>query len=84
MKYVVYILQCSDGTFYTGITNDLKARMQTHKEGKGAKYVRARLPFEVVHCEEYETRSEALKRELQIKALKREEKIKLIKSLNQL
>lgn len=78
MKYFVYILMCNDDTFYTGITNNIEHRMQVHKEGKGSKYVRARLPFKLVYSEEYETKSEALKRELQIKALKREEKLELL------
>jgi predicted GIY-YIG superfamily endonuclease len=72
--YIVYILKCKDGSLYTGITNDLKKRLEMHKEGKGSKYVRSRLPFEVVYSEEVESRSDALKRELEIKRMKKEEK----------
>jgi putative endonuclease len=78
-KYILYILKCSDSTLYTGITNDLDHRMQMHKEGKGSKYVRARLPFNVVYTEELKDRSEALKREHEIKQMTREEKLALTK-----
>lgn len=74
----MYILRCGDGTLYTGITNDVDKRMATHAAGKGSKYVRAKLPLELIYTEKFETKSEALKRELAIKKLKREEKLKLI------
>lgn len=74
----MYILRCGDGTLYTGITNDVDKRMSTHAAGKGSKYVRAKLPLELIYTEKFETKSEALKRELAIKKLKREEKLKLI------
>lgn len=77
----VYILKCSDGTLYTGYTNDLKKRLQVHNSGKGAKYTRCRLPVQLVYYEEYETKSQAMKREYHIKTLKRGEKIKLINKL---
>ncbi|MGQ0528118.1 MAG: GIY-YIG nuclease family protein, partial [Alphaproteobacteria bacterium] len=58
--WTVYILKCRDGTLYTGITNNLKARLIRHESGTGAKYLRGRMPFEVVHAEIYETRSAVL------------------------
>ncbi|MBC2579922.1 GIY-YIG nuclease family protein [Clostridium sp. DJ247] len=77
MNYV-YIVKCSDGTLYTGYTNDLDRRIATHNNGKGAKYTRNRLPVELVYYEEYSTKSEAMKREYYIKKLRRMDKIKLI------
>ncbi|AGK99118.1 GIY-YIG nuclease family protein [Clostridium pasteurianum] len=77
MNYV-YILKCSDGTLYTGYTNDLKNRLMVHNSGKGAKYTRGRLPVEIVYSEAFETKSEATKREYYIKQLSRAEKLKLI------
>ena len=77
--FFVYILKCKDGSFYTGITNNLKKRLVNHKNGTGSKYVRSRLPFELVYSEEIESKSEALKRELKIKSLSRKEKMRLMK-----
>jgi putative endonuclease len=74
----VYILRCSDGTLYTGYTNNLEKRLKVHNSAKGAKYTRCRLPVELVYFEEYCTKSEATKREYAIKQLTRENKIKLI------
>lgn len=78
MKNYVYILRCSDGTLYTGWTNDLQKRVKEHNRGKGAKYTRGRLPAELVYYEVFETRGEAMSREYRIKRLPREEKEKLI------
>lgn len=80
MNYV-YILECGDGTFYTGYTNNLSKRIKVHNDGKGAKYTRGRLPVKLVYFEEITTRSEALKREYTIKSLKRKDKIKIINNL---
>lgn len=77
MNYV-YILKCKDGSLYTGYTNNLERRIKTHNSGKGAKYTRCRLPVELVYCESYETKSEAMKREYCIKQMSREAKVKLI------
>lgn len=80
-KWAVYILECSDGTLYTGITNNLVQRLVTHNTGKhGAKYTKARRPVKVVYTEEYPTKSKVLKREHAIKQLTRAEKLKLITS----
>jgi len=78
MQWVVYILKCSDGSFYTGITNDLEARVAAHSDGSGAKYTKGRGPFEIVYTEECDDRSAASSREFAIKKLSRAEKIKLI------
>lgn len=77
MNYT-YIVQCSDSTYYTGWTNHLETRIQAHNAGKGAKYTKARRPVKLVYYETFETKSEALSREYQIKQLSRQEKEKLI------
>jgi putative endonuclease len=74
----VYILRCSDGSLYTGWTTDLDARVRAHNSGRGAKYTRARRPVELVYHEEYATKSEALRREAEIKKMDRAEKLSLI------
>ncbi len=76
--WYVYILECSDGTLYTGITTDLDKRLKTHNNGKGAKYTKARLPVVLKASFESEDRSSASKEEYRIKQLTREEKLKLI------
>ncbi|ASW42218.1 GIY-YIG nuclease family protein [Clostridium isatidis] len=78
MNYV-YMLECSDGSLYTGWTNNLEKRIAAHNNGKGAKYTRVRLPVKLVYYEEYEDKIEAMKREYEIKQLSRKEKVKLIK-----
>ena len=77
MPYYVYIVICKDGAFYTGYTRNVEARMKLHKLGRGAKYMRTHQPEKVVYLEEFETRSEAMKREREIKRLSRKEKLKL-------
>jgi len=77
-SWMVYILKCRDGSYYTGITNDLKKRLWDHESGAGAKYTRGRGPFEVVFSEPHDNRSEASKREFQLKKLTRKEKENLI------
>ena len=77
MNYT-YMLKCSDGTLYTGWTNDLEKRVETHNSGKGAKYTKARRPVELAYYEEFETKEQAMKREYAIKQLGRKEKQKLI------
>jgi len=77
MNYT-YILECSDGTFYVGWTNNLKKRIKTHNQGKGAKYTRGRTPVNLVYWEEYDSRSDAQKREITIKNYSRKEKERLI------
>ncbi|MEM1484582.1 GIY-YIG nuclease family protein [Oscillospiraceae bacterium PP1C4] len=74
----VYILLCSDDTLYTGWTNDLESRLTAHREGRGAKYTKTRLPMQLVYSETVETKSDALKREYAIKQLSRQQKLELI------
>lgn len=76
--WFVYILRCRDDTLYTGITEDIPRRMETHNSGKGAKYTRGRGPVELVYQEEFSTKGEALKREFAIKQLTRQQKLELI------
>ena len=80
MIYYVYILRCGDGSFYTGWTNDLKKRLTAHQEGRGAKYTRGRGPLQLVYTEEFDSKSEAIKREYHIKKMSRKEKETLIDS----
>lgn len=75
--WYTYIVRCSDGSLYTGITNDLTRRMLQHNQGKGAKYTKYRNPVVLVYNEQHETRSEASKREYAIKQLTKKEKEKL-------
>jgi|TARA_B100001996_G_scaffold110002_1_gene83244 putative endonuclease len=77
MAWIVYVLKCSDGTLYTGITNNLKSRITAHQNGEGAKYTRGRAPFLIFYKEKCKSRSIASKREIEIKKLKREQKLKL-------
>lgn len=77
-KWFVYILECADGTLYTGITNDLLSRIEKHKLGTGAKYTRSRGVKKILHQEIFNTKSKALKREAEIKNLTRSEKLKLL------
>lgn len=79
MKYYTYILECADSTLYTGYTNNIEKRLITHNSGKGAKYTRGRLPVRLLYFEEFDTKSEALKREIYIKKLSKNNKLKLIK-----
>ena len=77
-KWFVYILQCSDGSLYTGITNDIKYRIKQHELGLGAKYTKGRGPLKLLYKEEYENRSLASKRESEIKRLNKKDKQALI------
>lgn len=83
MDWVVYILKCADDTLYTGITNDLAARVTAHQNGVGAKYTRGRGPFAVLYTENLPDRSAASKRESQIKAMDRAAKYDLVQQHNQ-
>ncbi|WP_261134711.1 GIY-YIG nuclease family protein [Bacillus sp. Marseille-Q3570] len=83
-RYCVYILECCDGTLYTGYTNNIDKRLIAHQQGKGAKYTRGRTPVELVYLEHHLTKSEALKAEYQIKQLNKKEKKRLIYTKEQL
>lgn len=76
-QWLLYILECKDGTLYTGITDDLSRRLIAHRAGKGAKYTRGRAPLILRYTERCESYSHALRREIQMKRLPRSEKLKL-------
>lgn len=76
--YVVYILRCSDDSFYCGITNNIENRLIKHNNGTASKYTRGRRPVELVYLEKDHDKSSALKREIEIKKLTRIQKEKLI------
>ena len=78
MSWWVYILRCSDGTLYTGITDDVARRLAAHSEGRGAKYTRGRGPLALVYQEEQPDKPQALRRELAVKKLTRAQKLALI------
>jgi len=73
-----YIIECSDGTLYTGWTVDLTKRIDAHNNGTGAKYTRGRAPVKLVYCETYDDRQMAQEREYALKRLTRKEKVALI------
>ncbi|WP_232686960.1 GIY-YIG nuclease family protein [Halobacterium zhouii] len=70
----VYVLECSDDTYYTGYTTDVQRRVAEHDAGDGAKYTRGRTPVELRHTESFESKSAAMRREHEIKQLSRAEK----------
>lgn len=78
----VYILKCSDNTLYTGYTTDLKRRLKEHNSKIGSKYTKIRTPVSLLYFETFETKSSAMKREIEIKKFKREKKLKLIESFD--
>lgn len=79
--WYVYILQCADDSLYTGITINLNARLDEHNnDKKGAKYTRARRPVTLVYSEQCDNRSQASKREYEIKKFNRQQKLALINS----
>ena len=73
-SFVVYIVQCSRGTYYTGYTNDLQSRINKHNDGTGAKYLRGKGPVKLVYAREYKYFKNAVKAEAEIKKLPRKEK----------
>ncbi len=74
MECYTYIVECSDGTLYTGWTNDLQKRIQVHNAGKGAKYTKSRTPVKLVYYESFSTKEEAMRREYEVKHYTRKEK----------
>lgn len=78
MKHYAYIVECADGSYYCGYTNNLEKRIATHNSGKGAKYTRARLPVTLVYHEEFDSKEEAMSREWHLKQLSHDQKKKLI------
>ncbi len=79
MSWYVYMLRCKDGSLYTGYTDDPQRRLAVHNAGKGAKYTRSRLPVTLVYQEQFEEKSDALRREIAIKRLKKPQKEALLK-----
>jgi putative endonuclease len=77
-SHYIYVLECSDGSLYTGYTTDIERRLKEHNSGQGAKYTRGRLPVKLRHQESFKSRSLAQKREYQIKQLPRSKKEELI------
>ena len=80
MSFCVYVLLCSDGSFYTGYTKDLDARTRRHQNGNGAKYTRTHKPQKLAYFELFGSRSEAMRREKEIKKLSHQQKLALVDS----
>ncbi|MFS1663975.1 GIY-YIG nuclease family protein [Streptococcus sp. zg-JUN1979] len=79
-KAYMYVLTCSDGTLYTGYTTDLKKRLATHNQGKGAKYTKARLPVSLLYYEPFSSKQAAMKAEYHFKQQSRAQKLAYIKA----
>jgi len=80
MPYFVYVLLCDNGAYYTGYTNDIEKRMRQHIRGLGARYVKIHKPKKIVYIEEHATRSQAMRREREIKQLSHAEKKKMARA----
>jgi len=78
MMWHCYMLECADGTLYTGIARNLERRLAVHNRGKGSKYTRSRLPVKLVYAEGHPDRASASRREAQIKRLPRAAKLRLL------
>jgi len=76
--HYVYVIECADGTLYTGYTTDVERRVSEHDAGEGAKYTRGRSPVTLRHVESFDSKSAAMSREYAIKSLARTEKERLI------
>ncbi len=79
MKGYMYILECSDGTYYTGSTKDIDLRLQQHQNGEGAYYTKERLPVKLIYVEKYSRFDHAFRREKQVQGWSRRKKEALIK-----
>ncbi|WP_436939826.1 GIY-YIG nuclease family protein [Staphylococcus xylosus] len=77
-KHYIYIVKCKDGSLYTGYAKDVTQRVAKHNKGQGAKYTKIRRPVQLVYQEMFNTKSEALKREYEIKTYTRQQKLELI------
>ncbi|SFF03209.1 GIY-YIG nuclease family protein [Alteribacillus iranensis] len=80
-KHFVYIIQCGDGTYYTGYTTNVRKRIELHESGQGAKYTRGRGPFQLVFEKEFSTKRKAMQEEWNIKQMTRRQKENLIYSV---
>jgi putative endonuclease len=81
MKGYMYILECADGSYYTGSTRDLESRLEQHQNGKGANHTKKRLPVKLVYYEEFDRIDKAFYREKQVQGWKRKKKEALIKNM---
>lgn len=77
--HYVYVVECSDGSLYTGYTTDPERRVAEHNAGDGARYTRGRTPVDLVHVESFDDRADALAREYEVKQLSRREKERLVR-----
>ena len=84
MQGYMYILECSDGSYYTGSTNDLDLRLKQHQGGEGANHTKKRLPVKLLYCEEYQRIDDAFYREKQVQGWGRDKKEVLMKGDNQM
>lgn len=82
--WFVYILQCVDGSLYTGYSNDLRQRLKDHQNGKGGHYTRSHKPSKIIYKEKFVTKTQALKREYEIKKWSREKKMKILNLRNKM
>lgn len=78
MPYYVYILLCKDGSYYTGQAKNVEHRVEQHKKGQGARYTRMHKPAKIVYVEEFNSRSDAMKREREIKSFSHSKKQRLV------
>ena len=78
-EHLFYVLECNDGSYYAGYTNDLEKRIRVHNDGKGAKYTRAKLPVHCIYKEGFETKREAMQAEYRFKQLTRSAKERYMK-----
>lgn len=76
--HFVYVVECCDGSLYTGYTTDVDRRIREHNDGTGAKYTRGRRPVDLVHVERFEGKSAAMSREYEVKQLTRRQKERLV------
>lgn len=74
--FYLYLLECSDGTFYTGYTKDIEKRLNQHTQGKGAKYTRGRLPVKLQGMRVFPTQKEVMRAEILVKTMSRDDKLK--------
>lgn len=81
--FYVYILECQNGTYYTGYTNDIENRIKLHNKGLGAKYLRGKSPIKLVYVKEYKYYKSAINKEISLKKLTRKQKEELVKNANE-
>ena len=81
-QWHIYIVECSDNSYYTGIALDLEKRIKRHNDGQGAKYTRSHRPVKLIYTEKFDTRLAASRREIEIKKLSRLAKDTLVNNLS--